>query len=78
MNEKIKRILKDVVEEEKIKALIENYDEVKKQPIVSIGLDSMEYIIFLSKLEEVLEIETEKIDELDTLQDVEDIFNERK
>lgn len=74
MNKKIQEILKDVVDEEKLNNLLVNYEDIKNQSIVSTGLDSLEYITFLSQLEE-LEIDLETIDNIQTFQDLENILS---
>ena len=78
MSGKIRKVLMDVVGKEKYNQICDNYEEIKKQSIVSIGLDSIEYIAFLSELEKILEIEIDVFIKIDTLQDVEDIIDENK
>lgn len=77
MSEELDKLLKKVLKKETYDYIYQNYEEIKKQKIISSGIESLEYISLLSELEDSFNIEDEKIDIIDTLEDLEMILNGR-
>ena len=74
MSEKLQDLLKKILEEETFSEIVDNYEKIKKEKIVSSGINSLEYISLLSELDEEYELSDEQIDSLDTMEDLNNVF----
>ena len=74
MSEKLQDLLKKILEEETFSEIVDNYEKIKTEKIVSSGINSLEYISLLSELDEEYELSDEQIDSLDTMEDLNNVF----
>lgn len=74
MSEKLQDLLKKILEEETFSEIVDNYEKIKTERIVSSGINSLEYISLLSELDEEYELSDEQIDSLDTMEDLNNLF----
>ena len=74
MSEKLQDLLKKILEEETFSEIVDNYEKIKTEQIVSSGINSLEYISLLSELDEEYELSDEQIDSLDTMEDLNNVF----
>lgn len=74
MSEKLQDLLKKILEEETFSEIVDNYEKIKTEKIVSSGINSLEYISLLSELDEEYELSDEQIDSLDTMEDLNYVF----
>lgn len=74
MNKQLQELLQEILDKDTYEQFLANFEEIKKEKIVSSGISSLDYIMLLSILDEKFSLTDEQIDLLDTIEDLNNIF----
>lgn len=77
MNKLLIEILKDSIEKEVFEYIVREYENVKELSIFELGIDSLDYMKLLTKIEERLDLDIEDLDKINTIYDIEGMIGKK-
>jgi len=73
MDEKLKKLLLDILEDEYVLEIEQNYDKYKNESIYDIGIDSLGIVHLVLKINEIMNNEELDFEEIATLSKLNDL-----